>query len=251
MASDLKFILYLFLFVSISIRNTDGDNANHPPRHILEFSDPNSGFNPFIDLEEGIVNDARPSFLLLNSKNNIDEDKSDSWQIMLWNSLMKKTSSFSKNGQENLLKEEVPATFYPSDNEKQDSDNFLLKISTEMYQENSETTQNTPLVNKDVSSSRYDASTTVLNLGRRWKSKKIPNYRMLENESENEQQSSDDKNLFSLVIYHQIYKILQQWKSLLSTNNWTFQGLQYYRNSWTVNSEPEIPSKSQSPHSLS
>ncbi|GFS59884.1 hypothetical protein TNIN_246711 [Trichonephila inaurata madagascariensis] len=195
MASHLKFILYLFLFVSISIRDTDGFNKNPPPRHISEFSDPNSGFNPFIDLEEGIVNDARPSFILINSKNDVDEDRRDSWQIMLWNSLMEKTSSFSKNDQENLLKEEVLVTFYPSDKEKQDFDTFPLKISTEIYQENSETTQNTPLVNKDVSKSyRYDASTTVLNLGRRWKPKKIPNYRMPENESEKEQQSSNDKN---------------------------------------------------------
>ncbi|GFQ99066.1 hypothetical protein TNCT_272891 [Trichonephila clavata] len=128
MTSALRLILYLSLFVPISIRNTNGDNTNPQFRHISEFSDPNSGFNPFIDLEEGIAKDTRPSFLLIDRKNDVDEVQTESWKVTLWNSLLDKTP---KNDQEHVLKKKVLAAFFPSDNEKQNSDTFLLKISTE------------------------------------------------------------------------------------------------------------------------
>ncbi|KAF8784950.1 uncharacterized protein LOC129959233 [Argiope bruennichi] len=57
----LKFLMFCLVITTLSITVCCGNNASFPPRHISEFSDPVSGFNPFIDLMEGFMNDSRPS----------------------------------------------------------------------------------------------------------------------------------------------------------------------------------------------
>ncbi|GBM01849.1 hypothetical protein AVEN_218970-1 [Araneus ventricosus] len=70
----LKFLMSCLFIITLNITISGGDNTSLPPRHISEFSDPISGFNPYLDLEEGFVNDSRPSIdrkLIENRRTNL------------------------------------------------------------------------------------------------------------------------------------------------------------------------------------
>ncbi|GFT63451.1 hypothetical protein NPIL_660491 [Nephila pilipes] len=160
-------------------------------RHISEFSDPKTGFNPFVNLKEGYVNETRPPLFSNDRSNDIQAGQGDTFSkpgLTLWNLLMESKSNLSKDDQEIILNKEVLSMFNPIDNKETSSNTFHSGKSTEKLQASLHT------------------STTVLDSKRRGKLTKSPKHK---NKSGNKQRQSinDESNKYhptDILLYFSI-----------------------------------------------
>ncbi|CAL1265103.1 unnamed protein product [Larinioides sclopetarius] len=233
----LKLLMSCLFIFTLNTTISAGVDTSSPPRHISEFSDPMSGFNPFIDLEEGSVNDSRPSIekeLIENRRTNLlsaisttesgrkipdfinEYEQSKIPNLEVYDSFRKAVTTMKKMSAKESEQEKTPNERHLRVHDSiKNKESIINKLKSEESQKirlvtvnnESETTENIITRINDITENGND-ELEKLNYFRNCKKSGIPNYRTLRNRKMKKQyKSSDFEIYFPTTVDSNVYTI--------------------------------------------